>query len=84
MDPLIGPRCDFRMRLLSCIEDPPVVRKILDPLGLWDAQQRPPPAEHPAGGADLTAEASCRGWLKIYPYDETGWLSEACTQIHVW
>jgi hypothetical protein len=43
VDPLVCPRCGFPMRVLSFIEDPPVVRKILDRLGLW-AQQRPPPA----------------------------------------
>ena len=44
VDPLLCPRCGFPLRVLSFIEDPPVVRKILDHLGLWDTQQRPPPA----------------------------------------
>ena len=43
MDPLVCPRCGFPMRVISFIEDPSVVRRILDHLGLWDAQQRPPP-----------------------------------------
>jgi len=41
VDPLICPRCGFPMRVLSVIEDPPVVRRILDHLGLWDAEAAP-------------------------------------------
>jgi hypothetical protein len=41
VDPLICPRCGFPMRVLSVIEDPPVVRRILDHLGLWDAGAAP-------------------------------------------
>jgi len=33
MDPWICPRCGFPMRVLSCIEDPPVVRRIPEPPG---------------------------------------------------
>jgi hypothetical protein len=44
VDPLVCARCGFPMRVLSVIEDPPVVRKILDHLGLWQAHQRPPPS----------------------------------------
>ena len=42
VDPLICPRCGYRLRWLSFIEDPPVVRRILDHLGLWDAGAAPP------------------------------------------
>ena len=33
VDPLLCPRCGFPMRVLSCIEDPPVVRRIPGPPG---------------------------------------------------
>jgi hypothetical protein len=75
MDPLICPRCGFPMRVLSCIEDPPVVRRILDHLGLWDACKRAPPAQP-------TATESIRGGVLLrvaedpYPYDQTGWASD--------
>jgi hypothetical protein len=45
VDPLICPRCGFPMRILAVIDDPPVVRRILDCLGLWNAQPRSPPAQ---------------------------------------
>ena len=48
VDPLICPRCGFRMRVLWCIEDPPVVRRILDHLGLWDTPKRAPPVHYTA------------------------------------
>jgi len=63
------------VRVLSCIEDPPVVRRILDHLGLWDACKRAPPAQP-------TATESIRGGVLLrvaedpYPYDQTGWASD--------
>ena len=74
VDPLVCPRCGFPLRVLSLIEDPPVVRKILDHLGLWDTQQRPPPA-------DFIAMESIGGVLPQvaedpYPYDQTDWASD--------
>jgi hypothetical protein len=48
VDPLICPRCQGPMRVISIIEDQPVIRKILTHLGLWDEppRQRPPPRIH--------------------------------------
>ena len=45
VDPLIDPRCGFPLRLLAVIDDPPIVRRILNHLVLWNAQPRPPPAQ---------------------------------------
>ena len=42
-DPLCCPRCQGRMRIIACIEDPAIVQKILRHLGLWEIKQRPPP-----------------------------------------
>ena len=44
-DPLECPKCHGPMRIIALIDDPPVVRRILDHLGLWqpEASERSPP-----------------------------------------
>jgi hypothetical protein len=42
-DPLCCPKCSGKMKILSFIEDPEVIKKILKHLGLWDFKARPPP-----------------------------------------
>ncbi len=44
-DPLECPKCKGPMRIIGLISDPPVVRRILDHLGLWqpEASERSPP-----------------------------------------
>jgi len=74
VDPLVCPRCGFPLRVLSLIEDPPVVRKILDHLGLWDARQRPPPADPVA--MDCIGGVLPQVAEDPYPYDQTGWASD--------
>lgn len=44
--PLICPKCQGAMRVISSIEDPSVIRAILEHLGLWLARSRPPPKIH--------------------------------------
>ena len=68
MDPLICPRCGFPMRVLSCIEDPPVVRRILDHLGLWDACKRAPPAQ-PTATESIRGGVLSRVAEDPYPYE---------------
>lgn len=47
VDPLICPKCKGAMRVISSIEDPPVIRDILKHLGIWLVRSRPPPkAQH--------------------------------------
>jgi hypothetical protein len=41
-DPLTCPKCNGTMRILAFIEDAPVIRRILDHLGLWDIPKRRP------------------------------------------
>jgi hypothetical protein len=55
--------------LLSFIEDPPVVRRILDHLVLWDAKQRPPPAAMES----IDSIADVLPWVAEdpYPYDQS-------------
>ena len=57
------------MRVLSFIEDPPVVRKILDHLGLGDLQQRSPPASV----EPIEFIGDVWPWVAEdpYPYDQT-------------
>jgi len=40
---LVCPKCLGAMRIISSIEDPPVIRAILEHLGLWLVKARPPP-----------------------------------------
>jgi hypothetical protein len=42
-DPLVCPKCKGPMRIISFIEDPAVIRKILVHLKLWDLPKRSPP-----------------------------------------
>ena len=46
VDPLVCPKCKGAMRISSSIEEPSVIRAILDHLGLWLARARPPPKIH--------------------------------------
>jgi hypothetical protein len=43
VDPLTCPKCQGSMRVISFIEDPQVIKKILKHLGLWEVNPRPPP-----------------------------------------
>ncbi len=40
VDPLVCPKCQGQMRIISFIEDPEVIRKILEHLGLWLPKRR--------------------------------------------
>jgi hypothetical protein len=46
VDPLVCPKCQGVMRVISSIEDPSVIRAILYHLGLWLTRARPPPKIH--------------------------------------
>jgi len=46
-DPLVCPRCRGPMKIISFIEDPPVIKKILLHLNLWELPQRSPPSKSP-------------------------------------
>lgn len=47
VDPLECPRCHGPMRIISFIEDPAVIKKILQHLKLWEVPKRSPPAKPP-------------------------------------
>jgi len=42
-NPLLCPKCQGQMRIISSIEDPEVIKKILKHLGLWSAKRKPSP-----------------------------------------
>jgi hypothetical protein len=42
VDPLLCPKCLGSMRIISFIEDDPLVKKILEYLDLWDVNRKPP------------------------------------------
>lgn len=44
IDPLICPKCEGEMRVISVIEDQPLIKKILQHLGIWETRNHDPPA----------------------------------------
>jgi hypothetical protein len=46
VDPLVCPRCQGTMRIISFIEDRQVIRATLEHLGIWLVRARPPPKIH--------------------------------------
>jgi hypothetical protein len=46
VDPLLCPKCQGKMRIISWIEDEEVIKKILKHLGLWLPKRSPPPRAH--------------------------------------
>ncbi|MBW6487419.1 MAG: transposase [Syntrophobacterales bacterium] len=57
VDPLVCPKCQGTMRIISFIEDPSVIRDILNHLGLWLVKARPPPKAHVLQGGHDTRYA---------------------------
>ena len=43
VDPLTCPKCQGRMKIIAFIEQPAIIKKILQRLGLWERKARPPP-----------------------------------------
>jgi thioesterase domain-containing protein len=43
IDPLLCPKCQGQMKIISFIEEPPVIKQILQHLGLWDIRNNGPP-----------------------------------------
>jgi hypothetical protein len=75
VDPLICPKCRGVMRIISFIEDPSVIRVILEHLGLWLARTRTPPKIHgppvcTRGSDRLTAPSSPDDVSQIPPHDD--------------
>jgi hypothetical protein len=72
VDPLVCPKCQETMRIISFIEDPSVIRDILNHLGLWLVRARPPPKAHaPPGGHDGVVSPYVDGDLQLQTHAET-------------
>jgi len=48
MDPSTCPKCGGRLRIISFIDNPSIIEKILRHLKLWDLPERSPPLRPPA------------------------------------
>jgi len=59
VDPLACPKCGGRLRILSFIDDPCVIEKILRHLKLWDLPERSPP---PSRSTTLEPDADSLAW----------------------
>ena len=46
-DPLTCPKCQGEMRIISFIDQPDVIQKILQHLGLWEESHAPPGTDPP-------------------------------------
>jgi len=46
-DPLVCPRCSGPLKIVSLIDAPAIIEKILRHLALWGHPERPPPAAPP-------------------------------------
>lgn len=46
-DPLTCPKCQGEMRIVSVIDQPEVIKKILQHLGLWEESHAPPDSKAP-------------------------------------
>ncbi len=64
LTPLCCPKCSGKMKILSFIQQPEIIKKILKHLYLWEFKARPPPrAIAPPGNIQI--EHSLRG---VGPY----------------
>jgi len=61
-DPLLCPKCHNEMRIVSLIDDPEVIERILRHLGLWDQGVRVLPARAPPGIVDRVIPPSPAGY----------------------
>jgi len=43
VDPLTCPKCNGAMKIISFIDQPEVIKAILQHIGLWERESRPPP-----------------------------------------
>jgi len=60
------------MRIISFIEDPSVIRDILNLMGLWLVRARPPPKAHaPPGGHDGVESQYADGDLQLQTHADT-------------
>jgi hypothetical protein len=66
VNPLVCPKCQGPMRVISAIDDRQVIRAILEHLGLWLVRSRPPPKIH-----DPPIREYAAAHLQIQPLNDT-------------
>jgi hypothetical protein len=55
-DPLVCPKCQGTMRIISSIEDGEIIKAILKHLGLWLIKSKPPPKAHGPPSAEYVMD----------------------------
>ena len=60
-DPLICPKCQGEMRIISCIDQPDVIKKILQHLGLWEESSCP--SRKRSSIKEITFDSSTASWI---------------------
>ena len=60
VDPLICPKCQGAMRIISSIEDQEVVKAILQYLGIWTIRSKPTVKAHSPPTREYTTDAACQ------------------------
>ena len=79
-NPLLCPKCQGQMRIISSIEDPEVIKKILKHLGLWSAKRKPSPrANAPPVYIHLDYSDSQIPPSEDYLYKDPDFPIETCT-----
>jgi hypothetical protein len=69
VDPLVCPKCQGTMKIISFIDASDIIRKILVHLDLWDLRNHDPPIQKPVRIPELTYDDSCSqlpfsdGWI---------------------
>ena len=58
VDRLVCPKCQGAMRVISVIEDPLIIKKILKHLGLWETRNHDPPPDNSSYIPELTYDDS--------------------------
>jgi hypothetical protein len=66
VDPLLCPKCQGEMKIISFIEDNEITKKILKHLGLWETHNHDPPPQNSSHISNITYDDS---YSQIPPYD---------------
>jgi len=75
VDPMECPQCKGEMKIISFINERPVIRKILEHLNLWVEQpkQRPPPPRAGPGPPGLSQQRPPDEQLDLHNLFDDGW-----------
>ncbi len=58
VDPLVCPKCNGTMRIISFIDQPDIIKKILKHIGLWETNINDPPTQNKTHIPELTYDYS--------------------------